>query len=268
MFLTSFVLALPLTGSATQGEANSEDNQAQASVSSALSEDSGNSAEVKTETQGEDSEVQARELNAYKIKNIQRIQNRLQANTKAGNCPENCRCQGAVTTCQFKNKEMTIRAGESGNMIMKVKDAEMRTKAVLYKAEGEVYGIFRNNETRVIKVLPDEVKKKIKEKIKQKDCDCEDIELDEDGVYQVQTQKRARLLGLIPVRERVKVQVNSETGEIIKTKTSWWGFLAKDVVDENEQLVGGCGTVTPGLENECCQNQGYTQWNSEIVSCE
>ena len=264
MFLTSFVLAAPITSFTTQN---------QASVNNSQSEDSGNQAEVQTENQGEDNEIQtqqqtrAGEINAYRIKNIQRVQNKLQANAEPGNCPENCRCQGSVTTCQFKNREMTIRAGESGNTIIKVKDAEMKTKVVLYKAEGEVYGIFKNNETRVIKILPDEVKEKIKEKIKQRDCDCEDIELDGDGVYQVQNQKRARLLGFIPVRERVKIQMNSETGEIIKTKTSWWGFLARDVVDE-EQLVGGCGTVTPGLEDECCQNLNYTNWNSESLVCE
>ena len=34
------------------------------------------------------------------------------------------------------------------------------------------------------------------------------------------------------------------------------------------QLIGGCGTVTPGLENECCRNLGYDFWNKESFQCE
>ncbi|MBR9702231.1 hypothetical protein GOV13_04915 [Candidatus Pacearchaeota archaeon] len=219
LFLTSFVFAVSMTGSAIAN--NSNQNQVQSNTNDGI------------EIQDTNNSARPGKLSSYKIRTIKRTQNRIKANTEPGNCPENCRCQGAITTCQFKNREMTIRAGESGNTIMKVKDAEMKTKIEMYKAEGEVYGIFRNNETRVIKILPDEVREKMRKRLKQRDCDCEDIELDEDGVYNVQAKKRARFLGFIPVREKVITKIDSETGEITKIKTSWWGFLARDVVDED-----------------------------------
>ncbi len=37
--------------------------------------------------------------------------------------------------------------------------------------------------------------------------------------------------------------------------------------DNENQIVGGCGTVTPGLENECCKNLGYDKWDSEKNEC-
>lgn len=167
------------------------------------------------------------------------VQNRIQAKIQDGKCPKNCTCDGSTTKCRFGDgsREMTIRAGESGNIIVQVKGVNMSTRVALYKSEdGEFYGIFKNNLTREIKIMPDEIKQKVRERLQQKDCDCEEIELDEDGNYQVQTQKRARFLGMIPVREKVKIEFNSETGEITKTKTSWWGFLAKDVVDEADKF--------------------------------
>ena len=61
------------------------------------------------------------------------------------------------------------------------------------------------------------------------------------------------------------MQIDSETGQVIKVRNPWWGFLAKDI--EEEPLVGGCGTVTPGMEDECCQNLGYDLWNEETLEC-
>jgi trehalose-6-phosphatase len=54
------------------------------------------------------------------------------------------------------------------------------------------------------------------------------INLTEDGYYQVQTKKKARLFWLVPVREKFRAQVDAETGEIIKIRNPWWGFLARD----------------------------------------
>jgi len=34
-----------------------------------------------------------------------------------------------------------------------------------------------------------------------------------------------------------------------------------------EQIVGGCGTVTPGMEDECCQNLGYERWDRNELRC-
>ena len=169
-----------------------------------------------------------------KIKKIIQARNKIKAHVQAGECPENCTCTGSVMKCEIEGgREMTIRAGKSGNTIVQVKGVNMSTNVTLYKSEGKVYGVFKNNQTRIIKIFPDEIKAKIKQRIKAKIQD-EEIKLDEDGVYQVRANKKARLFFIIPVKEKIRTQINSETGEIIKTRTSWWGFLARDVKEDNQ----------------------------------
>ena len=96
----------------------------------------------------------------------------------------------------------------------------------------------------------------------------ENITLNEDGEYEYEAEKEARLFLFIPVRAVVRAEVDPETGEIISIKhKAWWSFLAKDV--QEEEIVGAsCGTVTPGDNDECCQNKGYDVWNAETAECE
>lgn len=222
-----------------------------------------------TQIQGGDNQAQtqskAKVLTQAQIKNIIKAKNKLRIQAQIGECPENCTCTGSVTKCQINGgREMTIRTGKSGNTIVQVKGVNMSTQVTLYKSDGKVYGVFKNNETKIVKVLPDGVKEKIRQRIRAK-LENHNITLDENGTYQVQAQKKARLFFLIPVREKVRAQINSETGDIIKIRNPWWGFLARDV---KEDIIGGCGTVTPGREDECCQNLGYDSWNSESLECE
>lgn len=193
--------------------------------------------------------------------------NRLRAYyTNQSECPNNCTCSGSVVKCELKNgREMTVRAGNSGNVIVQVKGENMTTNVTLYQHEGKVYGIFRNNKTKVVNLLPDQVRERLREKIKAQ-LEIRNITLDENGTYKVEARKRARLFFIFPIKEKVRTEVNAETGQVIRTKISWWGFLARD--RKQEQLVGGCGTVTPGQNDACCQNNGYDYWNSANSECE
>jgi len=160
-------------------------------------------------------------------------QNRLQEHLENGTCPNNCTCGGSVIKCQVENgREMTVRAGNSGNTIVQTKGANVSTKVQLYKSEdGSLIGMFKNKNSSII--LPDQIQDKVREKLKQQDCDCENMVLDEDGIYQIQTQKQSKLFGLFPVKERVKLQYDAETGELIKARNSWWGFLARDTNEKS-----------------------------------
>ena len=247
LFLISFTFAIPITGS-TVGVANSENSQANNSDAVQTQ----NSEKQAIQHQGKVPKIKVQEKNRLKI--------------KEGECPENCTCTGSTTKCQLQNgREMTITAGNSGNVIVQVKGEQMRTQVELYKSEEKIYGVFKGNQTKEVKMMPDKIKEKLREKIKAQ-LENSSIELNEDGDYQIQAQKRARFFWVIPIREKVKIQMNSETGEIKKIKTSWWGFLARDI--KEELIVGAsCGTVTPGYNDECCQNKDYDYWNSEKGEC-
>lgn len=171
---------------------------------------------------------------------IMQDKNRIKKNyTNTAECPDNCSCSGSTVKCEFENgtRVMTVIAGKSGNIIVQVKDINASTNVTLYKSDGKVYGVFRNNDTHQI-ILPDEVKDRIKEMMKDKrgrfsNITDENITLNETGSYHIEGKKHARLLWIIPVKEKVQFTIDSETGEITKTKTKWWGFLARDVKEKD-----------------------------------
>jgi len=182
-----------------------------------------------TETQ-----FQAKILTQEQIQNITRTKNKIRTYyANQSDCPNNCTCTGSTIKCEIEGgRIMNITAGKSGNLIVQVKKVNMSTNVTLYKSEkGEVYGVFRNNETRIINLLPDQVQEKIRNKTKAK-LENQTIELDEDGIYQIQGKKKARLFFLFSVRERVRMQIDCETGELVKARNPWWGFLANDVEEE------------------------------------
>ncbi|MBU3906942.1 MAG: hypothetical protein KKA64_01695 [Nanoarchaeota archaeon] len=167
------------------------------------------------------------------IKEIIQEKNRIKFEEKTGQeCPENCTCTGVAVKCALEDgsREMTVYA-QSGNKIVIVKGINMTTNVTLYHHNKTVYGVFKNNETKEI-ILPDKVKEKIKAKIKAK-LENHNITLTEDGIYIVQMNKKARLFFLFPVSEKVDADINAENGEIIRIRNPWWGFLAKDVVEED-----------------------------------
>ena len=133
-------------------------------------------------------------------------------------------------------KIMIIEAGQSGNIIIKIRDSEFRTRVELYHHNGEVYGVFGDNETRLIDILPDELQERIRERIRARlEIRNESIELNEEGEYEFEADKDARFLGIIKIKERIRFHVDPETGEILNQRAPWWGFLATDEETEEEQ---------------------------------
>ena len=147
------------------------------------------------------------------------------------NCTEGCKCQGVVIKCETEDgREMTVYA-KSGNIIFQVKGINASTQVILYHHNKTSYAELPNGTIKEIKIMPDEVQEKIKNKIKSK-LEKFNITLDENGIYEIQMQKKAKLFFLFPVKEKVQAEVNAENGEIVRLKSSWWGFLARDVNEE------------------------------------
>lgn len=167
--------------------------------------------------------------------NRDRIRERIKfGNENPTECPKECTCSGQTVKCSFENgtRVMTIYAGNSGNVIVQVKNINASTNVTLYKEDGKIYGTFRDNETKEIR-LPDEVMEKLKEKKgKRLQLQNESIELTGDGYYKVEMKKRSRLFLIIPVKESVNAEIDAETGETIKVRNPWWGFLAKDIKED------------------------------------
>ena len=74
-----------------------------------------------------------------------------------------------------------------------------------------------------LKVLQDKIEERINTKLEEVD-----IKLDENEIYQIHGKKKAMLFFLIPVRENIEGQADSETGNVIIIKKgSWWGLFSK-----------------------------------------
>ncbi len=192
---------------------------------------------------------------------------KIEWNKKSTDCPFNCTCTGKVTKCLLADgtREMTVVAGKSGNTIIQVKGANGSTTVTLYKDEdGALYGVFKNNETKKIKMLPDQVQYKITERTAELFED-EEIELSEDGTYKYQARERVKLFAFIPVKLRVNAEIDPETGEIVKFRKSWWTFLT----NRDQGLIAGnsCGTVSPTGRDVCCRSMGFDSYDADKAEC-
>lgn len=168
---------------------------------------------------------------------------RVQAATRARNIlklnvsqiPPGCTKTGSVIKCLLEGKDfMIVMAGKSGNTIIQVKGINVSTQVQLYHHNKEVYGIFKNNETRLIDLLPDELREMIRERTRAR-LNNTNITLNENGEYEYGAEKESRFLGLFKVREKVRWYIDSETGEILREIKPWWGFLAGDVEEEESE---------------------------------
>jgi putative hemolysin len=216
--------------------------------------------------------IETRKINltAEQIHAIREHKKELKFENRTGiTCPEACTCEGKTMKCILANgRELTIFAGNSGNIIVQVKGENMTTNVTLYKSDGKLYGVLKNNETIQVKMLPDQVKEKIKEKIQAR-LENENVSLNENGTYNYQADKPARLFFIFPVKVMVKAEIDPTTGEIINIKSSkWWSVLAKDETT-SPQVPGGCGTLATQEANDlCCQSKGYDLYNSTSSQCE
>lgn len=218
MILISFVYAAPITGSAVGDNGMNSDDSNGNGVKQQ------NEITTSTQNQGETTQNQ--------IKTAIKEQNRLRIYQNSSECPNNCSCDGSTTKCPLQDgKEMTIQAGNSGNKIIQVKGEQVKTQVELYQSQGKVYGQFKGNITKQINITPEQIRERIQERLKLQNCSCENASLNQEGYYEVQTKKRARLFFLFPVNEKVNAEVDVETGDV-KVRNPWWGFLAKDIKEE------------------------------------
>ncbi|MBA7716599.1 hypothetical protein ES703_125673 [subsurface metagenome] len=178
------------------------------------------------------SEKRCEEGYAVRIQTAIQSRNRLRLN--ASEIPENCTITGVVIRCGLEHgKVMIVMAGESGNTIIKFNGENVSTRAELYHHNGQVYGVFEN-ETKLIEYVPEQLREIIRERTRAR-LNNTNITLNENGEYEYEAEKEARFLGLFKVKEKVKWFIDPETGEILREKGPWWGFLARDVEEGDEE---------------------------------
>ena len=99
-----------------------------------------------------------------------------------------------------------------------------------------------NGKNAEVKVMPDTASEKALEQLRMKVCSEENnctIELKEVGskeqtqlAYELKTQRKAKVFGLIAAKMQVKAQVSAENGELIRVDKPWWAFIASEPAEE------------------------------------
>lgn len=137
-----------------------------------------------------------------------------------------------------RNQEMVqIRSGE---FIANCEDCNMTQEMVENRIK--LFAQHSNGMQSEIKVMPDRASEVALARLRINQCENCSIELKEVGqgnsskfVYQIQTKKRAKFLGLFDSKMNVGADVDADTAEVLKTRKSWWGFMASSV-DETEEI--------------------------------
>jgi hypothetical protein len=144
-------------------------------------------------------------------------------------CPEDCKCTGSVTKCWTDTaREMIVYAGNSGNVIIQVKGENFTTTLKIYKENETLIAEFNDGNKTILH--PDQVREKVNEKINAK-IENYKADLEDDGRYHIEAEKKSRLFMLIPVKEKMNIEIDAENGDTVKANGPWWGFLAKDDKD-------------------------------------
>lgn len=168
---------------------------------------------------------------------------------------------------EIRQRKQEIREGNitgpQGRMldVNKIAEGLREMRVERFKAQTRMNiteEVDENNQTRLrvmlsngneieMKVMPDTAAKRALEKLKLNRCEESEgcvLELKEVPVgsakklaYQIQRERKARFLGIIPANMEVEATVDAETGDIISLKKPWWAFLAREPVEEEVELV-------------------------------
>jgi len=107
----------------------------------------------------------------------------------------------------------------------------------------KLYAGLSNGKNAEIKIMPDTASETALARLRLKVCSEENnctIELKEVGkneedkqlAYELKTQRKARVFGLIAAKMQVKAQISAENGEVLKVDKPWWAFIASEPAEE------------------------------------
>lgn len=168
-------------------------------------------------------------------------------NLESGSDNENGSQEGNLVATQTQNQgeasQLRIQTSSEFGATIRSQDGNAEAKTEMKMSQGEdgkTYAELSNGMNAEIKVMPDTASERALEVLgaKCQETGCE-IELKEVGkkeetkaAYEVKAQKQVKVLGFIKAQMRTQAQVDAETGEVVKTRNAWWGFLAKKNLEE------------------------------------
>ncbi len=120
-----------------------------------------------------------------------------------------------------KEKDIEIEPIEGG---VAIKDGDIQVKGAI-PVEYTEGAIKSSKSGKEIKIMPSELKNK-----KLKGINLIDIKLIDEGMpeYLAKSEKRGKLLGIIPTTVRGEYRISAESGDITETNAPWWNSLVTE----------------------------------------
>ena len=130
-------------------------------------------------------------------------------------------------------------------------DLEEDSNETHYKLKAKL----RNGNVTYIKIMPDQASEIALERLRALNFTVELMEFNDRNiprvVYNIETNKHGRFLGVFKLSLRVDGQVDPETGEFLGTNKPWWAFLVTG--EDSDQTEGeeetGNGTINDTATN-------------------
>ena len=150
----------------------------------------------------------------------------------------------------FKTMTITNTIGADGEKEIHI-DGEQKVHTDLnisseFENDSNLEATTSDGEKHKIKVLPDEARQIIMERLKA--LNITNLTLAEikhgnipQAVYNVETNKHGRFLGIFKLALKVDSQVDPTTGEVLSVNKPWWGIF---VIEQNEVVPPATNTTS------------------------
>lgn len=108
----------------------------------------------------------------------------------------------------------------------------------------DLEAVTSDGERHRIRILPDEVRSRIRERVRNANITDFSLEEIEDRnvprvVYRVNSEHPGRFLGVFKLAMRAETQIDPETGEVLDVNVPWWAFLvAQTEVPDEDEVIG------------------------------
>jgi hypothetical protein len=142
-------------------------------------------------------------------------------------------------------KKLIIQRIDEEILLLRAERAMIRTRLNLSgENESDLKVYMGNGRYALVKIMPETASERALERLRLKNCNetrnCT-IELKEVGkgnetraVYEARAEKKFRVFGIFKNKEYVSTQVDSETGEVVRTHKPWWSWMASEEDETSE----------------------------------
>jgi hypothetical protein len=154
----------------------------------------------------------------------------------------------ARETVNARQQEQTRTGGAGQGQVTTQRVNRLRAMSreglEIAEEDGRVRVRLANGRNAEVKIMPETASERALERLRLRNCieseGCvlrlrEKIQGNETSlVYEMDTERTARVFGLLKTRMRVRAEVDAETGEVVRVRKPWWAFLATEPAETEE----------------------------------